>query len=410
MKRLILLILLILTSVTACAAGAGKASAAAAPPAADYLKPIYAQGYCLQGTLAGTRVALPRPCPNAPVDQWVIKQSPVHPNFDTITNATTGLCLDDQNGPSGTFVLNRVCNSTYAQMLRPVADGLTGQAWQFGSGLRLDSSYANIRASKPDSMPAQAWTEVAAPVTPVRQYFGLGASETNTQANGSDGVYPLSDSYCAARVQLAPEHQPANATANAYQLPAGTVIPWGPYTNETAETAYNFSKVDGNVPQGFTTDEILEWAACKWGMDQNIAKAEAFQESSYNQATLGDLDSCGGYDSYGILQVRATNPAACTAGTVENSAWGGYPYTADSTAIDADAQMARLRAVYDGQSYMGTGGTTALTGGTDADYGEAIWDVVSTWQSGANTGLDTYTRDIDACLNTQCWQSVTSVK
>jgi hypothetical protein len=62
--------------------------------------------------------------------------------------------------------------------------------------------------------------------------------------------------------------------------------------------ADNFSTVDGNFPG--TTDEILQWAACKWGMDQNIAKAEAIAESSWYQSTVGDNG-----DSYGILQVRA---------------------------------------------------------------------------------------------------------
>ena len=89
----------------------------------------------------------------------------------------------------------------------------------------------------------------------------------------SMGTYPRPDAYCAARVQQYPERVAANATANTTIPPAGTDFHWGPWVNQTPEMAYNFSKVDGNFSG--TTDEILEWAACKWGMDQNIAKAEA---------------------------------------------------------------------------------------------------------------------------------------
>jgi hypothetical protein len=94
--------------------------------------------------------------------------------------------------------------------------------------------------------------------------------------------------------------------------------------------AYNFSKVDGDFSG--TTDEILEWAAGKCGMDQNIAKAEAIAESSWQQSTVGDNG-----DSYGILQVRAA-PGGSPASA--NNGWGGYPWTQKSTALDADAQMA----------------------------------------------------------------------
>ena len=39
-----------------------------------------------------------------------------------------------------------------------------------------------------------------------------------------------------------------------------------------------------------TTAEILRWAACKWGIDQDIVFAQAAVESWWRQATLGDWD------------------------------------------------------------------------------------------------------------------------
>jgi hypothetical protein len=223
-----------------------------------------------------------------------------------------------------------------------------------------------------------AWRLTA---TPARTAWGLAPAS-------STGTYPRPDAYCAARVQQYPERVAANATANTTIPPAGSDFHWGPWVNQTPEMAYNFSKVDGNFSG--TTDEILEWAACKWGMDQNIAKAEAMAESSWYQSTVGDNG-----DSYGILQVRAApdgSPASA------NNGWGGYPWTQKSTALDADAQMAYLRAVYDGQSYMGNGGN-----GSPALKGD-IWNAVSTWESGSDTGPDSYTQEIQGYLTSQAWQ------
>ena len=65
-----------------------------------------------------------------------------------------------------------------------------------------------------------------------------------------------------------------------------------------------------------TTDEILQWVACKWGIDVNIVRAEAVQESHWHQSQLGDYttnqrlcppvrwNGCSCYQSYGFLQIK----------------------------------------------------------------------------------------------------------
>src|SRR4029077_16020247 len=70
-----------------------------------------------------------------------------------------------------------------------------------------------------------------------------------------------------------------------------------------------------------TTTQILRWAACKWGIDQNMVFAQAAIESWWRQTTLGDFGPAAsaappgrglGVDgkpgqcpqSYGILQNR----------------------------------------------------------------------------------------------------------
>ena len=63
-----------------------------------------------------------------------------------------------------------------------------------------------------------------------------------------------------------PRTGPTNATYNATR---GT----------TANTAY--PRVTGNFTG--TTDEILQWAACKWGIDEDLVRAQVAIESWWDQ-------------------------------------------------------------------------------------------------------------------------------
>ncbi|HTS95548.1 MAG TPA: hypothetical protein VMI33_02930 [Streptosporangiaceae bacterium] len=102
-----------------------------------------------------------------------------------------------------------------------------------------------------------------------------------------------------------------------------------------------------------TTSEILRWAACKWGINQNIVFAQAAVESWWNQTTLGDWGTDAAAcppghgpgtqgkpgqcpQSYGILQNRYP---------FEQASWPGI---ADSTAMNADTAYAIWRSCYDG--------------------------------------------------------------
>jgi hypothetical protein len=75
----------------------------------------------------------------------------------------------------------------------------------------------------------------------------------------------------------------------------------------------------GEQGQERTTAEILRWAACTWGIDQNVVFAQAAVESWWRQTTKGDWETSGcppghgpGVDgkpglcpqSWGILQNR----------------------------------------------------------------------------------------------------------
>jgi hypothetical protein len=93
---------------------------------------------------------------------------------------------------------------------------------------------------------------------------------------------------------VAPGSQlPSDATCAAKVTPAAEVRPGNAKYNTTRGTQKNltrpypmFIRVDGDFTG--TTDEIVQWTACKWGIDPNIVRAQAVVESYWHQNALGD--------------------------------------------------------------------------------------------------------------------------
>jgi hypothetical protein len=83
---------------------------------------------------------------------------------------------------------------------------------------------------------------------------------------------------CAARVRPAAEVRSVNTAANNNR---------GSRANANNRNDWNgFDRVDGNFAG--TTDELIQWAACKWGIDEDIARAQIAKESWWHQSANGD--------------------------------------------------------------------------------------------------------------------------
>ena len=70
------------------------------------------------------------------------------------------------------------------------------------------------------------------------------------------------------------------------EVRAGNATPNATRGRQKNLTLPDFSRVDGQFTG--TTDEILRWAACKWGIDEDIVNAQAAIESWWRQNTMGD--------------------------------------------------------------------------------------------------------------------------
>ena len=169
---------------------------------------------------------------------------------------------------------------------------------------------------------------------------------------------------CEARVRPAAEVRPVNATANSRR---------GSRANANTNPSWpGFTRVDGNFAG--STDEIIQWAACKWGIDEDIARAQVIKESYWYQSNNGDNG-----ESWGLGQVRDT---------FHQSAFQYAVNARTSSAYNLDYTYAVWRACYEGAF----GWLNEVEHGATYGPGDA-WGCMGAWFSGR------WYIDIDAYLN-----------
>lgn len=220
----------------------------------------------------------------------------------------------------------------------------------------------------------------------------------------------MTDVAAAALVTPYPtERRPANTAANHVQGPATwaalNIGPWAtnPYW---VHALANFQKVTGHFTG--TTDEIIEWAAHKWGLDEDLIRAVAVQESSWLQSEASDVAN-GTAHSFGLTQVRDCDASKST---LDHSGWGGQPYTTTSTAVACDIYGAFIRSVYDGAWYDGgqylyNGRTVGQIASVNSwDY--VLWGAVGAWFSGDwySSAAQGYITGVKAHLTNRDWENL----
>lgn len=212
----------------------------------------------------------------------------------------------------------------------------------------------------------------------------LPATSTPTQVFTTlpPGTKLPSEADCASRVRRASwEPRPDNFTAN-HSVPSKNQISklasWDSSIGLDSKADSFRKPITGNFTG--TTDEILQWVACKWGIDEDIVRAEAVTESYWHQSQVGDWttnrslcppniwDGTGCYQSYGILQIKY----------IYNSTT--WPMNRDDTAFNAEYTYGLLRVCYEGwTTYLYD--ETPLSGYPRYQAGD-LWGCIGTWYSG----------------------------
>ena len=201
-----------------------------------------------------------------------------------------------------------------------------------------------------------------------------------------------SDADCAARVvRSAWEPRPANAAANVRNLYSEGVRAATSYTDPAQ---FYLFRVTGNFTG--TTDEIIQWAACKWGFAVDTVRAQAVVESYWRQSTLGD---CGvrtqpetnGCSSVGLLQVKGADIPPTHPNT--------WPYAWESTAWNVDYALSVRRACYDGK--------IGWLHDNNPAYGPGdLWGCIGEWFSGDwhDAGAQQYIATVQQTLAAREWE------
>jgi hypothetical protein len=159
-----------------------------------------------------------------------------------------------------------------------------------------------------------------------------------------------------------------------------------------------------------TTDEIIQWAAAKWGIPANWLRAQYAQESVWFQQQVGDVEDVGPawyplyppqaripgtykvYETMGLSQIKWTPDGSAGAGT--------EPLRWKSTAFAVDYEAATVRFFFDDPGHM-------RSNWRDPNYrpGQA-WNSVAAWfepYPWGNPGQISYATLVQSQLRKHSW-------
>jgi hypothetical protein len=238
------------------------------------------------------------------------------------------------------------------------------------------------------------------------------------QTSNSYLYTPLSDSAAATCVAHVGEAVPGNAAANMY-------APTDPELAAFHATLDNNGKTPDNewwYPRYVTgrpgltspsTDDLIQWASHKWGIPEDWLRAQAVQESDWQQGALGDLrsensadwqayhdanpaycpNSTQCYESVGLMQIK-WQPAPRDEGA------GTEPLRWKSTAFNLDYTAATERFYHDNPN------------GWRAVWGDASYRPLDDWLSvcahfspypWGNSGQLSYCSSVQSHLAARDW-------
>ncbi|MGI9030104.1 MAG: hypothetical protein ACR2HP_08985 [Ilumatobacteraceae bacterium] len=205
-----------------------------------------------------------------------------------------------------------------------------------------------------------------------------------------------SSAECAARVRPAPEVRAVNAPYNATTGYSFTPDYWA----ATAE----LSRVDGNFTG--TTDQILQWAACKWGIDEDVVRAQMAKESWWDQRNEGDwwsypAEECPPGHAPGVDVRPGQCPQSLGIGQARFDAGNqAFPGVESSTAMNVDYTYAIWRACFEGKETWLNG----VERGRQYGAGD-LWGCVGRWFAGRwyTQPAQGYIADVQSYLSQRIW-------
>jgi hypothetical protein len=220
----------------------------------------------------------------------------------------------------------------------------------------------------------------------------------------------VSDGQAAALVVHQPETRTDNTQANDYVPSDSELGAFRSTRNQYGQTPdqYNPLARYATGRPGLTnpsTDDLIQWAAHKWGIPEDWIRAAMVVESSWHQSMIGDFATVGTsaywqyprparagnnrvYRSMGVMQVRWSPDGSSHPGT--------EPLRRNSTAFNLDVYAADIRYYYDGYCSWCSSGYSA---------GQK-WSSIGAWYESNpwnNPGAESYIQEVQNALASRTW-------
>jgi hypothetical protein len=350
--------------------------------------------------------------------------------FALATSASAAVIINSpSNGAtvSGTVIVKaQITNAWWSKLWidgnggSTAAIGLVSFSWNSGSV--ADGTHVLKVNAYPSGGPANA----SQSITVVVNNHGTSGGSSGHFGTLPRGASLPGDAACAAQIPWEREMVSANAGTNSTKPSQAQLDAFE--ANGYAANVYNgtwaYRRVDGQYTG--TTDMIFRWAACKWGIDEDVVRAQATTEewawnqpssggdrrTSYSQCVNGGFTSlwdyqCSSccYQSWSIFQTKA----------VYN--WPTWPMLHNSTAFAADFHFASMRSCMDGDLAGYFAGRPAYNGHTYAgdiaggNLNTILWGCVGfhysgNWYNGDSaSGAIWYINYVKGVLAQKSWKT-----
>ncbi|MDQ1372719.1 MAG: hypothetical protein QOJ09_57 [Actinomycetota bacterium] len=215
---------------------------------------------------------------------------------------------------------------------------------------------------------------------------------TTTPAGAMSTLRPvgspiLSDATAASHVRRSTwEPRPKNNVPNHTVPSTAQLTTFNSYKGQWGNCDNLRAKVTGKFTG--TTDEIIQWAAWKWGLPEDTVRAVAVTETYWRMEFVGDSGK-----SFGLFQIK--NVTAWHGGT--------YPMSQTATAFNADYWAGMVRQYFEGCS---TWLKDYSYNGTHYAAGD-LWGSIGAWYSGDwhSNGANGYINSVKQYLSQKTWAS-----
>jgi hypothetical protein len=170
---------------------------------------------------------------------------------------------------------------------------------------------------------------------------------------------------CAEEIPPTPETVPGNTPFNQTKVTSAQLAAFAGqgFTFEKLSSTKQYARITGDYTG--STDMIMRWAACKYGIDENVVRGQGWEESWWRQSQIGDRrnsrSECvqGNFTALWNTTIplvdgsTVTCPGCCWTSwsawqTKVYYEWKTWPMIKDSTSFAAEYRYATTRACING--------------------------------------------------------------